>query len=327
MTKIILIVLAIFLGLGITGCKKRTNVATPTTKHKAPVTQQELTKPPVVAYAFGYPEEALAALPTLNLDNMQKRAGSITLSNDGDADLNIQGISPKEGDTNVFTMQNRCPKTLKKGTNCKIYINFVGSDIGTFKQTYLVSTNDPKQPKLLLKAEAIAIEKMTITDFSISNNVKDFLEDKSTTNRDYYARYIFQNHLNNTLKSQIKAELDTVLKSNAYKKNSSTFKSSKTITLYPSVTVQEQGNDQYIFKIAMNGTVATKSTLKNNDQYHDTNITSYDVIKSSDKIFDKEKFSFYLEINAIDQKDTTKMYSEIANILARATVSVLGLEK
>ena len=340
MKKIAYLLLVALVGLGMTGCVQKKPRKAQTVKPKELRAQE-------IQYDFGYPSEDAAMLPTLNLDNMQKRAGEISLTNRGEVDLMIENIVAQTPTSDLFKMKNKCPQILKEGETCKVYVEYVGQKAGTFMQTYLVTSNDPAQPKLLLKAEAIAIEKMTVTDFSISNNVKVFLEDKSATNSDYYARFVFQNSVDKRLKTVVKSELDKVLEANAYKKNSSTFKSGKNITLYPNIEVKNSGENQYSIKVYMNGFISTKTSMKTGEIYHDGNtfitdgfvesnismknkntmITTHNNFKNSDKAFGKEHFAFYLEIKAIDQKDKTKMYQDVAHILATTTVSVLGLEK
>ena len=97
----------------------------------------------------------------------------------------------------------------------------------------------------------------------------------------------------------------------------------------------------------MNGFISTKTSMKTGDIYYDDNmfisggfeetqvpkneselrVLVHKDMKNSDKAFDKEHFAFYLEIQALNQKEKAMMYQEIANILAKTTVSVLGLEK
>ena len=243
MKKIVYLVLVALIGFSVTGCAKKPRYQS---KHK--VTKKKIVvvdklKDQEIEHNFAYPSENESMVPTLNLDNMQKRVGEITLTNRGEKDLTIESIVAQSPNSGLFKMKNRCPHVLKEGKSCKVLIEYIGLEAGTFSQKYLVTSNDPKEPKLLLKAEAIAIKKITVTDFSISDNVKVFLEDKSTTNRDYYARFIFQNSIDDVLKVVVKGELDKVLKVNAYKKNSSTFKSSKNITLYPNISVTSSGED------------------------------------------------------------------------------------
>jgi len=340
MKKIVYLLLVALVGLSMTGCAKKP-------KHRAQAVAPKEVRDQEIQYAFGYPSEDAAMLPTLNLDNMQKRVGEISLTNRGEKDLTIENIVAQAPISELFEMTNKCPNILKEGETCKVHVAYVGQNAGTFTQTFLVTSNDLSQPKLLLRAEAIAIEKMAITDFSISNNVKVFLEDKSATSSDYYARFVFQNSVDKSLKLAVKSELDKVLEVNAYKKNRSPYKSGKNITLYPNIDVQSSGENQYSIKVYMNGFISTKTSMTTREIYHDGNtfvtdgfvetnismknshtmVTTHNNFKNSEKSFDKEHFAFYLEIKAIDQKDKKKMYQDVANILAIKTVSVLGLEK
>jgi len=330
MRKSIYLLLAMVVLLGMTGCVKKPRHKSTNKRvvHK-PVPVKAAEPIPLLAqkleYDFGYP--ATEAIPTLNLDNVQMRSGEMIFSNSGEMNLSIKSVVPQDPISKNFKMHTKCQNILKMDEKCKVYVDFTGKEAGVFTQTYLVTSNDPSQSKLVLKAEAIAIEKITITNFSISNNVKDFLEDKSATNRDYYTRYVFQNYLDDNLRSSVKSEFESLLKKNDYTKNSSAFKSSKSITLYPSIEVISTGENQYKIKIAMNGTIATKSHRNNKAMPHNTDYATYDMIENSDIVFDKEKFAFFIEVNAIDQKDKKALYQSISKIVATATVSVLGLEK
>lgn len=323
---IYLVVIAAIISVGQTGCNKR--YKTRSAKHIAKPVQQVEVKmiPQKINYDFSYPAEKEAMLPTLELDNMTKRAGDIVLSNSGDIDLKLVNINVSKKDKNLFKISNNCPTTLRKSEECNIKVRFVGDKSGVFSTNVVVTSNDALRKKIVFKVDVNAIEKITLNTFTISDNVKDYLEDKANTKKEYYLRVVFQTKIDKAFQKQIKAAMNMVLKENNYKKVSP-YNASKVITLYPSIVMTDKQNDQYDFQIAMNGSISTKADAKSAGAYHDTNVTSYDYIKENKKMFDKEKFAFYMDIATVDQKDKNAMYKDISNIVATKTVNILGLEK
>lgn len=371
MKKLSYVGLILLLAFGLSGCHKKVRskpVKQPVQQQvKQPVKTEVLTKrAQELSYAFGYAMDD-TVVPALQLDNAKQRSGYITLSNSGEEDLELNSIEVQKPVSGLYNVKNNCKKMLKQNDSCQVFVHFSGEKEGFYTQNIMVYSNDIQKPKLLLRAEAKATKNISITQFSISKNIKQFLEDRSKTSRDYYTRIVFQTAIDDVLRNEIKNELDKALKANNYKKTDKTYEANKLVILYATINISELGKTEYAVEIAMNGKILTKDTLsisaikksKRIGYLNEDFVTATDVTESTkEKDFaiyidngdnhtqsstqnsqnttlqevdapniEEKDFAFHMKISAIHQEDKKKMYQKISALLAQSTVNVLGLEK
>ena len=212
MKKIITLLFATVVTISITGCAQKQYVshAAPQHEQKKPKKYVKQMRPQELKFNFGYPSEALNELPTLSLDNVKKRTGYVTLVNLGDKDLSIKEIKSLSPSSKLFNVKNNCNTLLKKNVECKIFVRFIGDKAGKYTQAIVIKSDDPKRSTIKIKVEAKAVQKMTVTEFSVSANIKDFLQDKVSTKDGYYPRLVFQTWIDETLHNEMKSKFDKV---------------------------------------------------------------------------------------------------------------------
>ena len=75
---------------------------------------------------------------------------TVTVSNVGNATLNISGVSIKCGsscDSDDFRFKNSCSQSLKVGASCSIAVTFNADDSGTRSATLKITDNAPNSPQ------------------------------------------------------------------------------------------------------------------------------------------------------------------------------------
>lgn len=279
---------------------------------------------------------------SLNFNALDKQQ-LIQITNSGIGKLQLQSPKIVGPDRRNFSYKIECPSVLAVGESCEVTVNYDASAKEGYSDASLILPSNgiispSKNIQLVGFSKPFTIE---TTDFVVSKNVMDFMDDYFTSKKTYYFRTIYQKKTDRFFKQNIKDEITKYFKANNFNVASSADKADKIVTIYPTITVtkNEQTND-ITYNIVMNGFVTTKSkylngvkvgatdaTLNNSIGYDvKTEETSFSALTANNLFFQKEEFEFGMGLqinNAPNDKDVAQ---SVADIVVSKLFNVLGLE-
>jgi len=81
------------------------------------------------------------------VDGTSSPAQTVTLSNTGNATLNITTITLLTGNTTAFSLTNGCGATLAAGSSCTMNVSFTPNAVGALSTSLSVTDNAPNSPQ------------------------------------------------------------------------------------------------------------------------------------------------------------------------------------
>jgi len=261
----------------------------------------------------------------------------IDIENIGTETLDIAGLKIQGANAKNFSAVSSCPKKLEVGQKCKITTTYNPAlKKGMSTATLNVMTNGKISPssKIVLNGSSEPFT-LTVSSFIVSKNINEYMDDYFSSNNTYFLRTIYQTQIDKSLEKMIVAKLNSSLSNKSFKKVLTPSKAKKILSIYPNITFEEeQDSGKMKIKVGMHGFFATKVSYKKSklveaskialEQKTDhVNFTSIDSIK---QFYDKEPFSFFLEIDVTGYEDKNDIHNKLSEIIAEKFTNVLGLQ-
>ena len=260
----------------------------------------------------------------------------VQIRNTGLADLQLQSPRLIGPDKQSFSYSIKCPKTLKVGDSCEVTVKYNPKvKEGHSDALLLIPTNGTLSPSETIRLSGFSKPySISITNFVVSKNIKNFLDDYFATKKVYYVRTIYQKNVDRLLDKGIQSKIEQTLKSNGYTLTSTPSKADKIITLYPSISVSknEKTNDVN-YDVVFNGFVLSKSNNTKIKQYNknklvgynvDTNSSKFSVLDLNSQLLDKEEFEFGINIEVNNASNDIGVSDSVSNIIVSKLFNVLG---
>lgn len=160
------------------------------------------------------------------------------------------------------------------------------------------------------------------------------MDDYFSSNNTYFLRTVYQTQIDKSLEKTIVSKINSALSSKSFKKVYSPSKAKKIISVYPNIAIDEEKNSGNMkIKVGIHGFYASKVSYKGpkliesgkialEQKTDHVNFTSIDSIK---QFYDKEPFSFFLEIDVAGYENKDDIDNKLSEIIAEKLTAVLGL--
>jgi len=260
----------------------------------------------------------------------------ITLSNNGKFPLTLTSPKLSGPEKRSFSFESTCKDKLAVNKSCQVTIKYNKNIHDGYSLAQLrFPSNGTISPSN--KVRLLAYSKpynLTITNFTVSKNVHEFMDDYFAATQTYYYRTIYQNDVDFALESNIDDSIKNFFASNGYRLAANPSSANKIITLYPTVeTEKDETTNDIKFNITLNGYLATKADtkgiLKTSDnevaREHNTTIMRFSSISSRDTFYDKEQFAFGLQIDVDNVTDEYDVYKTVSNTFVSKLFNVIGM--
>jgi len=269
--------------------------------------------------------------------NALNRTQYIQIENDGLGVLKFNPPKRSGADADSFSYTTTCKRSLEVGEKCSIAVTYDPTKKEGYSDAVIkIPSNGNITPSRYIRLEGYSKPfTIKLTNFVVSKNVADFVDDYFASNKTYYVRTIYQSKTDRFFTTGISKEIKSYFKANGFKLARSASSADKIITIYPTVTVtkNEQTNDVQ-YNIVINGHLTTKAkNLKVDDNKnlavsYDSNVTQtqFTAISLNDLVFDKRKFQYGLTVQVDNVADEKEVASTVADITVSKLFNVLGLQ-
>ena len=265
----------------------------------------------------------------------------LTITNDGLYPIILE--QPKVSGLNKesFSLDSTCNDTLGVAKSCNITIKYDSEKHDSFSIAMLkIPSNGDITPSN--KIRLIGYSKpylLTISQFIVSQNIRNFMDNYFASQQTYYVRTIYQNDIDDILQETIEKTIDNYVIDNGYKLAKSPDQADKIILLYPRVeqanNIADKKRKDMHFSITLNGFLSTKANTKNLANFNDKNLSvesntsdiSFSAITTSNLYYSKEPFSFSLQVDVDHANDKYDVYESVAKIFVNKTFNLIGFAK
>lgn len=268
--------------------------------------------------------------------NALNKVQYIEVKNDGLDVLKLKPPRRSGADASSFSYTTDCKTTLAIGKKCSITVNYDPTKKEGYSDAVIkVPSNGNITPSQYIRLEGYSKPfSINLTNFVISKNVPDFIDDYFSTSKTYYIRTIYQKQTDRFFTNGVDKELKAYFKANNFRLASSASKADKVITLYPSVSVvkNDQTND-IKYDIVVNGHLTTKArnmklkTANTLAEDYDSNTTHthFTAIQLNNLVYDSRDFQYGLAIAVDNASDEKEVAATVADIVVSKLCNVLGL--
>jgi hypothetical protein len=267
--------------------------------------------------------------------NSANKLQYIKVENNGIETLSLGQPSIKGPDKNSFSIEkNSCGKTLKIKESCEITVGYQATKDGFSDATIDLPSNGDITPSKYIRLEGFSKPfNISLDKFVVSKNVKDFLNDYFSSKDEFYFRTIFQQKTDRAFESALDSEIKKYFLSNDYRLRSNPNSADKILTIYPSVEVIKDADENTItYNIVVNGFITTKSTYDKNTKDGDKMIldnnsssTEFTSIAFNNLLVDKEAFEFGMTVHADSVGDEQDLAATVADMMTSKLFNVIGL--
>lgn len=275
--------------------------------------------------------------PMLELDfNKLDTLKYVNVRNSGLEALKFQGTKLEGKDKKSFKVDHICPGDLEVDESCRVIVRYdADRKKGESDAILHILTNGTISPsqkiRLMGYSEPYTLK---VKEFIVSKNIKEYLGDIIGAKNSYFLRTIYQTHIDASLETMMIDAMNRSLKSNGLTRVSEPNRADHIISLYPNISYEEGSTPGNLtINVGMHGFFASKAkynkpNLVENSQVVLTqksdhvDFTSIDTIK---EFYDKEPFSFFIEIEVKGYEDKNDVYEKLSEIIAEKAVNVLGM--
>lgn len=293
--------------------------------------------------------------------NAGDRVHYVEIENDGIEKIKLNTPIKSGKDAKSFSYKTDCQTSLAVGEKCKVAITYDPTKKEGFSDANMILPSNAK----ITPSNAIRLEgyskpfSLQITNFVVSKNISNFVEDYFKSNKTYYIRTIYQNNIGRFFEQGVREEIKKYFQVNNFKMVSSADKADKVITIYPSINVQKNDKTNDVqYTIVINGFATTKSknikistnnkkivkaftpnkdarfqfsALSINEKVipEYTSPTSglhFSALTLNDTVFSKEQFQFGVTVSVDNITDEKEVDLTIADIVVSKLFNVLGLQ-
>ncbi|QOY53015.1 choice-of-anchor D domain-containing protein [Candidatus Sulfurimonas baltica] len=268
--------------------------------------------------------------------NSANKLQYIKVKNNGIETLSLGQPSIKGPDKNSFSIEkNSCGNTLKVKESCEITVGYKATKDGFSDATIDLPSNGDITPSKYVRLEGFSKPfSITLDNFVVSKNVKDFLNDYFASKNSFYYRTIFQQKTDRAFESAVDSEIKKYFTNNSYRIQSNPDDADKILTIYPSVeVVKDSAQNTITYKIVVNGYITTKSNYDRNTKTGDKMIldnnsssTEFTSIAFNNLLLDKEAFEFGMTIHADNVGDDQELAAIVADMMTSKLFNVIGLQ-
>ena len=265
----------------------------------------------------------------------------VTISNDGHYAITLDQPKITGLNKESFSLDSTCTNTLEVAKSCNITVNYDSEKHDGFSVAMLkVPSNGNITPSN--KIRLIGYSKpysLTISQFVVSKNIHNFMDDYFASKQTYFIRTIYQNNINDVLQETIEKTINSYVTDNGYTLASSPDQADKIILLYPRIEETNNEKDKQRkdmhFSITLNGYLSTKASTGNLANFNDKNLSvennnsdlSFSALTTSNLYYSKEPFSFALQVDVDHANDKYDVYESIATIFVNKTFNLVGFSK
>ena len=265
----------------------------------------------------------------------------LTISNDGLYPITLEQPKISGVNKDSYSFETTCSSTLDVAKSCDITIKYDSEAHDGYSIALLkVPSNGDITPSN--KVRLIGYSKpysLNISNFVVTQNVHDFMDDYFASQQTYYIRTIYQNNIDNTLQENIENAIDNFVAQNGYQIAATPDKADKVIILYPRIeqpnsSTDEQRKDMH-FYITLNGYISTKSATQGLANFNKEELliennssdTSFSSLTAANLYYSKEPFGFALQIDVDHANDKYDVYESIASTFVNKMFNVIGFPK
>ena len=258
----------------------------------------------------------------------------VEIKNDGLDVLKLQPPKLIGPDSSSFSYNIKCPKILKIGESCEVTVNYDPKKKEGYSDALLfIPSNGTITPSDAIQLTGYSKPySVTLKDFVVQKNIKNFLDDYFTSSKTYYFRTIYQGDVDRLLQRNIENEIKQYFQANGFRMATSADKADRIITLYPNITAQrEEKTNDISYDITMAGFVTTKTKYTKDAGTKigfdvNTNAAEFSVLSPKKLFSDKEQFIFGMNIQVDNASNDLEISQTVSDIIVSKLFNVLGLK-